>query len=104
MHFFQGSEHPLHQDQYYLPDCMSAWIAMEDVNDENGPLCLQPQSHLGRLITKKEVPLPQEGENYEQQETDRYFPIVKKTIDKKTWIHFSPLRVIWIKLYFLSKT
>ena len=78
MHFFQGSEHPLHQDQYYLPDCMSAWIAMEDVNDENGPLCLQPQSHLGRLITKKEVPLPQEGENYEQQETDRYFPIVKK--------------------------
>ena len=78
MHFFQGSEHPLHQDQYYLPDCMSAWIAMEDVNEENGPLCLQPQSHLGRLITKKEIPIQQEGETYEQQQTNRYFPIVKK--------------------------
>ncbi|MEC8893572.1 MAG: phytanoyl-CoA dioxygenase family protein, partial [Candidatus Poribacteria bacterium] len=45
MHFYEGSEHERHQDQYYLPDCMSAWIAMEEVNDENGPLCLQPQSH-----------------------------------------------------------
>lgn len=82
MHFFQGSEHPLHQDQYYLPDCMSAWIAMEDVNDENGPLCLQPKSHLGRLITKKEIPLQQKGETYEQQQTNRYFPIVKKIADE----------------------
>ncbi|MEM7533369.1 MAG: SDR family oxidoreductase [Chloroflexota bacterium] len=31
-----------HQDQYYLPDCMSAWIALVDVDDGNGPLGVQP--------------------------------------------------------------
>ena len=53
MHFYEGSEHPLHQDQYYLPDCMSAWIAMVKVDENNGPLVVQPGSHRGRPITKK---------------------------------------------------
>ena len=57
MHFYEGSEHPLHQDQYYLPHCMSAWIAMVDVDDNNGPLVVQPASHKGRLITKQDVPM-----------------------------------------------
>ena len=77
MHFYEGSEHPLHQDQYYLPDCMSAWIAMVDVDANNGPLIVQPGSHKGRLITKRDVPmrlLP--GETYEHQQHNRYFPAV----------------------------
>lgn len=79
MHFYEGSEHPLHQDQYYLPDCMSAWIAMVDVNENNGPLVVQPGSHKGRLITKNDVPMTfQPGETYEQQQTNRYFPKVKE--------------------------
>ena len=79
MHFYEGSEHPLHQDQYYLPDCMSAWIAMVRVDESNGPLIVQPGSNRGRLITKSDVPmtlLP--GETYESQQHNRYFPTVKQ--------------------------
>ena len=79
MHFYQGSEHPRHQDQYYLPDCMSAWIAMVDITDTNGLLCLQPGLHRGRLITKQEVPMDLSlSETYEEQQTNRYFPEVEK--------------------------
>lgn len=79
MHFYEGSEHPLHQDQYYLPDCMSAWIAMVRVDENNGPLIVQPGSNRGRLITKSDVPmtlLP--DETYELQQHNRYFPAVKQ--------------------------
>ncbi|MCY4402003.1 MAG: phytanoyl-CoA dioxygenase family protein [Candidatus Poribacteria bacterium] len=83
MHFYEGSEHPLHQDQYYLPDCMSAWIAMVDVDEYNGPLVVQPGSHKGRLITKTDVPMTlQPDETYEQQQTNRYFPKVKEVFDE----------------------
>ncbi|MEM7127575.1 MAG: phytanoyl-CoA dioxygenase family protein [Chloroflexota bacterium] len=84
MHFFEGSEHPWHQDQYYLPDCMSAWIALVDVDDGNGPLGVQPGSHKGRLITKQDVPLnqPDSDETYEEQQTNRYFPQVQQVFDK----------------------
>ena len=80
MHFYEGSEHPFHQDQYYLPDCMSAWIAMVTVDKNNGPLVVQPGSHRGRLITQNDVPmtlLP--DETYELQQHNRYFPAVKQT-------------------------
>ena len=75
MHFYEGSEHPFHQDQYYLPDCMSAWIAMVGVDEDNGPLVVQPGSHRGKLVTQNDVPmtlLP--GETYELQQHNRYFP------------------------------
>ena len=79
MHFYEGSEHPLHQDQYYLPDCMSAWIAMVRVDENNGPLIVQPGSHRGKLITKNDVPMTlQPGETYELQQHNRYFPAVKQ--------------------------
>ena len=83
MHFYEGSEHPFHQDQYYLPDCMSAWIAMVRVDKDNGPLIVQPGSHNGRLITKKDVPmtlLPRE--TYELQQHNRYFPAVKQVFEE----------------------
>ena len=79
MHFYQGSEHTLHQDQYYLHDCMSAWMAMVRVDENNGPLIVQPGSNRGRLITKSDVPmtlLP--GETYELQQHNRYFPAVRQ--------------------------
>ena len=79
MHFYEGSEHPLHQDQYYLPDCMSAWMAMVRVDENNGPLIVQPGSNRGRLITKSDVPMTlQPGETYELQQHNRYFPAVKQ--------------------------
>lgn len=79
MHFYEGSEHPLHQDQYYLPDCMSAWIAMVDVDADNGPLVVQPGSHRGRLVTKRDARHTlQPGETYHQQQHGRYFPLVRE--------------------------
>ena len=79
MHFFAGSEHPLHQDQYYLPDCMSAWIAMVDVDENNGPLVVQPGSHTGRLVTKADARHElQPGETYLEQQHGRYFPLVRE--------------------------
>ena len=79
MHFYEGSEHPLHQDQYYLPDCMSAWMAMVRVDENNGPLIVQPGSNRGRLITKSDVPMTlQPGETYELQQHNRYFPAVRQ--------------------------
>ena len=79
MHFYEGSEHERHQDQYYLPDCMSAWIAMTTVDQENGALRVQPGSHKGRLITKTDVPLEfSQAETYEDQQKNRYFPEVDK--------------------------
>ena len=79
MHFYEGSEHERHQDQYYLPDCMSAWIAMTNVDKKNGALQVQPGSHKGRLITKMDVPLElSQTETYEDQQKNRYFPEVDK--------------------------
>ena len=83
MHFYEGSEHPLHQDQYYLPDCMSAWLAMVGVDENNGPLIVQPGSNRGRLITKGDVPMVlQPGETYELQQHNRYFPAVKQVFNE----------------------
>jgi hypothetical protein len=50
MYFWKGSEQHWHQDQYYLPGCMSAWIALVDVGPDNGTIWVQPGSHKGRLV------------------------------------------------------
>lgn len=55
MYFYVGSEQRRHQDQYYLPACMSAWIALTDVNADNGTIWVQPGSHKGHLVTAKEL-------------------------------------------------
>lgn len=71
MYFWQGSEQRRHQDQYYLPGCFSAWIALIDVGPDNGTIWVQPGSHLKRLITaadlEKEVgkPRPMFGNHYD---------------------------------------
>ena len=51
MYFWVGSEQGRHQDQYYLPGCMSAWIALMDVDEDNGAMWVQSGSHKGRLLT-----------------------------------------------------
>lgn len=51
MYFWSGSEQHWHQDQYYLPGCMSAWMALVDVNQDNGTIWVQPGSHRRHLLT-----------------------------------------------------
>ena len=48
MYFWRGSE----QRRYYLPGCMSAWLAFVDVRQPNGPMWVQPGSHRQRLLMK----------------------------------------------------
>ncbi len=55
MYFWVGSTQRRHQDAYYLPDCMSAWIALTDVSTENGTIWVQPGSHRGKLITPADL-------------------------------------------------
>ena len=55
MYFWKGSEQHWHQDQFYLPGCMSAWIALIDVSDENGTIWVQPGSHKIHLVTLEEL-------------------------------------------------
>jgi phytanoyl-CoA hydroxylase len=54
MYFWQGSEQRRHQDQFYLPECMSAWTAFEDVSPRNGTVWAQAGSHKGRLLTRED--------------------------------------------------
>ena len=82
MHFFIGSVHRRHQDQYYLPECFAAWIPLEDVNKKNGTIFVEPGSHLRRLVTKEDVPKPEEMEYAEHQNT-QYFPEVDKVSEEE---------------------
>jgi hypothetical protein len=55
MYFYQGSQWRRHQDQFYIPGCMSAWIALEDAGRRNGSLYAQPGSNRGHLLTPDEL-------------------------------------------------
>jgi len=53
MYFWKGSEQHRHQDAYYLPGCMSAWMALSDVTADNGTIWVQPGSHKTDLVTRE---------------------------------------------------
>ena len=53
MYFWKGSEQNRHQDAYYLPGCMSAWMALTDVTADNGTIWVQPGSHKTELVTRE---------------------------------------------------
>ena len=75
----EGSERLLYQDQYDLPDCMSAWIAMVDIDEENGPLVVQPGSHTGRLVIRSDARHePQQGETGAERRHGGYFPLIRE--------------------------
>ena len=56
MYFWKGSEQRQHQDAYYLPGCMSAWLAFVDVSRDNGTIWVQPGSHRRRLLPRRVNP------------------------------------------------
>ena len=58
MYFFEGSVQGRHQDQWYLPGCMSAWIALIDVDQHNGTIWVQKGSHRGELIMARNMDHP----------------------------------------------
>ena len=58
MYFFKGSTQGRHQDQFYLPGCMSAWIALVDVGQHNGTIWVQKGSHRKHLVMPRELNHP----------------------------------------------
>ena len=68
MYFWRGSEQRRHQDQFYLPGCMSAWLAFVDVSQQNGTIWVQPGSHRKRLLTGTDF--AEEGEFHEWDYND----------------------------------
>jgi|TARA_B100000809_G_scaffold265927_1_gene326384 phytanoyl-CoA hydroxylase len=52
MFFYTGSEQRRHQDAFYLPGCMSAWVALQQVSALNGSIQIQVGSHKGPLLQK----------------------------------------------------
>jgi hypothetical protein len=61
MYFYQGSEQRRHQDAFYLPGCMSAWVALQEVSARNGSIHIQVGSHKGTLIEKKDFNRDEDG-------------------------------------------
>jgi len=55
MYFWKGSEQRRHQDQFYLPGCMSAWCPFVDVSEDNGSIWVQVGSHKIKLITQADL-------------------------------------------------
>ena len=65
MYFWEGSEQGRHQDQYYLPACISAWLAFMDIDEQNGTIYVQPGSHKKRLLTKSDFEVEGEFEGWD---------------------------------------
>ena len=61
MYFYKGSEQRRHQDAYHLPGCMSAWIALQDVDERNGSIHVQLGSHRGPILDKKDFKEDEDG-------------------------------------------
>ena len=61
MYFYKGSEQRRHQDAYHLPGCMSAWIALQDVDERNGSIHVQLGSHRGPILDKKDFTEDEDG-------------------------------------------
>lgn len=65
MYFWEGSQQGRHQDQFYLPGCISAWLAFMDVDERNGAIFVQPGSHTKRLLTKPDLEAGGEFEGWD---------------------------------------
>jgi phytanoyl-CoA hydroxylase len=62
MYFYKGSEQRRHQDAFFLPGCMSAWVALQQVSARNGSIHIQVGSHKGDLIEKRHFRRDENGE------------------------------------------
>ena len=50
MYFWQGSTQERHQDAFYLPECTSMWMPLEDVSPRNGMPRLSPRAFLQNAV------------------------------------------------------
>ncbi|HVY74200.1 MAG TPA: phytanoyl-CoA dioxygenase family protein [Puia sp.] len=92
INFLRGSEQRAHSDSihmttYPLGYLIAAWIALEDITDENGPLFYYPGSHqlpylLNNDFNEGETPLTLGKKNYSDYE-DRIDDILKESPFKK---------------------
>jgi len=78
-----------HQDNYYVrapqDKFVSAWLALEDVRQENGALIVQPGSHREPVLEVREIPQPStfgQDPNHNRQEcvTPNVYPKVSVAV------------------------
>ena len=55
MYFYKGSEQRRHQDAFHVPGCVSAWIALQNIDERNGSIHIQPGSHRGPILDKEDL-------------------------------------------------
>lgn len=72
INFFKGTDQPLHSDTIHfhtVPERWMAacWVALEDMNEDNGPLTIVPRSHRLPCYTFQDIGLdvPNYGEQFE---------------------------------------
>jgi len=75
MFFERGSEQTFHQDNFYLHKTIGIWIALDDVNERNGSICVQNGSHKYDFICSERVGIsnPQDLKNEK-----KYADLMKK--------------------------
>ena len=58
-------------DQYYLPECISAWVALEPTSTRNGTIWVQRGSHRRRLLVRADFDSEGEYNEVEYNEAVR---------------------------------
>ena len=87
LNFIRGSEQPPHSDSIHFHSIPAlymcgVWVALEDVGDDNGPLCYYPGSHLLPVVTLDHFGLsPSGGEVAAGRNYRRYEQYVREVVD-----------------------
>ncbi|MBX7226149.1 MAG: phytanoyl-CoA dioxygenase family protein [Chitinophagales bacterium] len=77
INFFTGSQQKPHSDAYHMstfPEgfLIAVWIALEDIDMEQGPVSFYPGSHRWKQITNEDLPLDQSAWRLDGQANEKY--------------------------------
>lgn len=77
INFFTGSQQKPHSDAYHMSTfpqgfLIAAWIALEDIGMEQGPLSFYPGSHKWKQITNADLPLNESKYRLDGRANEKY--------------------------------
>lgn len=85
INFIKGTSQPMHSDNIHFDTVpprwlTGVWVALEDVDDSNGPLTVYPGSHKLKTSTLKDLNLPVANRNNLKEVYSNYEEEIKKII------------------------